>query len=45
MTADNAGTDCVLVSWGFRDKNMLEGLSADAVIDNPMQLMEFLGEL
>ena len=45
MTADNAGTDCVLVSWGFRDKNMLEGLSADAVIDSPMQLMEFLGEL
>ena len=27
------------------EKNMLEGLSADAVIDSPMQLMEFLGEL
>lgn len=42
MTADNAGTDCVLVSWGFRDKKMLEELLPLAVIDNPLQLVNII---
>ena len=41
-TADNAGVDCVLVSWGFRDKNMLLGLKPLAVIDKPMELLRFV---
>ena len=39
MTADNAGTDCVLVSWGFRDKAMLESLKPLSVIDSPKELI------
>lgn len=39
MTADNAGTDCVLVSWGFRDKAMLESLKPLSVIDLPKELI------
>lgn len=39
MTADNAGTDCVLVSWGFRDKDMLESLKPLSVIDSPKELI------
>ena len=39
MTADNAGIDCVLVSWGFRDKAMLESLKPLSVIDSPKELI------
>jgi len=41
-TADNAGVDCVLVSWGFREKNMLLGLKPLAVIDRPLELLRFV---
>lgn len=41
-TADNAGVDCVLVSWGFRDKDMLLGLKPLAVIDRPLELLQFV---
>ena len=39
MTADHAGTHCVLVSWGFRDKAMLESLKPLSVIDSPKELI------
>ncbi len=42
MTADNSGTDCVLVSWGFRDKEMLVGLNSLDVIDMPEQLIDIV---
>lgn len=42
QTAQNAGLDCVLVSWGFRTKYFLNTLPALAVIDKPMQLIAFL---
>ncbi len=42
MTADNAKTDCVLVSWGFRDKNMLVNLEPLAVINSPDELIALI---
>lgn len=43
-TADNAGLDCVLVSWGFRDRDQIEALNPAAVIDRPEELLKILSE-
>ena len=37
-TAENAGLDCVLVSWGFRPRKQLESLKSAFLIDDPAQL-------
>ncbi len=41
-TAANAGIDCVLVSWGFRERKLLEDQKAVAVIDEPHELLDFI---
>lgn len=41
-TARNAAIPCVAVTWGFRDKSVLEGLSPEYIIDKPSQLMDIL---
>lgn len=41
-TAVNAGMDCVLVSWGFRERTKLEQLQPRAVIDVPEELLNLL---
>lgn len=41
-TAKNAGLDCVSVSWGFREKKLLEKLNPDSVIDSPKELLRYL---
>lgn len=41
-TADNAGIDCVLVSWGFRDKEKLIALRPLGVIDTPEELLDYI---
>lgn len=42
QTAQNAGMDCVLVSWGYRDRDILEKLPAPALIDAPEELLKYL---
>lgn len=44
QTAENAGLDCVLVSWGFREKEQLLKEKAVAVIDEPAELLDFVSE-
>lgn len=44
-TAKNAGLPCVLVSWGFRDRALLDTLDARAVIDCPAELLPILQRL
>jgi phosphoglycolate phosphatase len=39
-TAQNANLDCVLVSWGFRDRAFQETLNASCIIDSPLQLLD-----
>lgn len=41
-TAHNSGLPCVGVTWGFRDRDVLEQAGADVIIDNPMELFSVL---
>lgn len=40
-TAENAGCKCVLVSWGFRERSLLESFGAP-VADSAQELLEIL---
>lgn len=42
VTAQNAGMDCVSVTWGFRSRAYLESLRPFAIIDEPGQLLDLL---
>lgn len=44
LTAKNANMHCVCVTWGFRDKEFLKEQGAECLIDDPHELLEFLGE-
>ena len=39
-TAKNAGVKCAGVTWGFRDRGVLEAAGADYIIDRPEELLE-----
>lgn len=41
-TARNTGVPCIAVTWGFRDKSVLEALSPEYIIDKPSQLTELI---
>ena len=43
-TARNAGMDCIAVSWGYRDRWMLEASGAKVIADNVEQLNHLLLE-
>lgn len=43
-TADHAGMDCALVTWGFWDRDRLSPLSPCLLADHPQQLTSFLLE-
>lgn len=38
MTAHNAGIPCIGVTWGFRDRSVLEEHKAEFIIDKPEEL-------
>ena len=40
-TADNAGIDCVCVTWGFRTREQLFRAGARYVVDTPEELVRF----
>lgn len=42
MTAENAGLDCISVSWGFRTRQELEMNGAVSIIDEPLDLMDII---
>ncbi|MBR4959972.1 MAG: HAD-IA family hydrolase [Clostridia bacterium] len=41
-TANNAGMDCISVTWGFRDREFLTAHGASVFADTPAQLTEML---
>ena len=41
-TAKNAGLECVLVSWGYRDRPELERCGALGVIDQAAELLKYI---
>ena len=40
LTAQNANMHSVAVSWGFRDRSILEAASPEIIIDHPSQLTD-----
>lgn len=42
QTAGNAGIDCILVSWGFRDAEYLYRCGAKRVIHHPQELLQMI---
>lgn len=44
-TARNSGLPIIAVSWGFRDRALLERLGADVIIDHPRELASALEKL
>ena len=40
QTAKNSGLPCIGVTWGFRNKNDLQG--ADYIIDNPCDIISVI---
>lgn len=41
-TAENAGIDCICVSWGYRDRQELLCSGAKVIVDTPEELAELL---
>lgn len=42
QTAANAGLDCILCSWGFRDIELLKQQKAEAIISSPEELLKYV---
>ena len=42
LTAKNAGMKSIAVSWGFRDRNLLELNMPDIILDTPNELFKYL---
>lgn len=43
-TAENAGIDCLLCSWGFRPISLLETLPHTGIVHSPDDILKFLNE-
>ncbi len=41
-TAHNSDIPCIAVTWGFRDKEVLESLNPEYIIDKPSQITEII---
>ena len=41
-TAKNAALDCISVTWGFRDEEMLRGLEPEYLVHEPKEIMEIV---
>lgn len=42
LTAQNAGIDCIGVSWGYRGREFLANLGVEMIVDSPKELLELL---
>ena len=43
-TAQNAGLPCILVSWGFRDRELLASFAPYALVDEPCRILEICNQ-
>ena len=41
-TAKNSDMDCISVTWGFRERKLLESLKPYAIIDKPAELLNYV---
>ena len=44
QTAQNAGVDCISVTWGFKDKDFLLENGGKILVDNPKEILRYLGD-
>lgn len=44
QTAENAGVDCLSVTWGFKDRAFLKAHGATVFIDEPSQILAYCKE-
>ncbi len=42
QTSQNVGIPCIGVTWGFRDRDVLEQEGAEYIIDRPGEIFEVL---
>ena len=42
QTANNAGVDCICVTWGFRDKDVLQAEGGTCFVDTPDEILQFI---
>lgn len=42
QTAVNSGMDCILVSWGFRERKLLESFEKAVVVDECQEIENML---
>ena len=40
--ANNAGANCIAVTWGYRTREQLEAAGAKTIIGTPSELLEIL---
>ena len=45
QTAKNTGIDCIGVTWGFRDRGLLEKEGAKYIIDKPSEYIEIINKI
>jgi phosphoglycolate phosphatase len=41
QTANNAGVDCISVTWGFKDETFLKENGAKTLVNTPMEILDF----
>ena len=44
VTSKNAGLPCIAVTWGFRDKKVLEDLNPEYIVDSPKEILNILSK-
>lgn len=42
ITSKNAGLPCIAVTWGFRDKKVLESLNPEYIVDSPSDIIRII---
>ena len=42
ITSKNAGLPCIAVTWGFRDKKVLEDLNPEYIVDRPEEILNII---
>ncbi len=42
ITSKNANLPCIAVTWGFRDKKVLESLNPEYIVDSPAEILRII---
>lgn len=45
LTAHNSGLPCIGVTWGYRDRELLESKGADYIVNDPLEIIDLIEKL